>query len=159
MLITRRLTGVIDRPTEEVRAQFCDMPYHVSQNVHPNVRFTIHSEGEGAHCAFRQEVTLAGMKQTDEVENSLLPDGSLQSAIVGGVNAGGSLVVSFMPEATKSTRVSAVLTIPANGLRTLVAPLIGAAAKRELWKAFLQDKRDLEAGNYARYRAARTPSA
>lgn len=150
MIITRTHTGVIERPIDEVRSQFADMQYHVKQNVHPEVHFTIHSS-QGSHCAFRQEISLAGMRQADEVVNSALADGSLQSEFVGGMNAGGRLLVSFTPEGTAATRVRALLTIPVSGIRALLAPLLGAAALKALEKAFVQDKRDLEAGNYARY--------
>lgn len=153
MLITRKYSSIIDRPIDEVRRQFCDMTYHVATNVHPDLRFTIHST-EGEHCAFRREITLAGMHQTDEVVSTLLPDGTLQSDVVSGMNTGGRLAVSFQENGPASTRLSAVLTIPANGLRALVAPLIGVAAQRALEKGFAEDKRDLEAGNYERYTRA-----
>ncbi len=153
MLIRRTHSGVIERPLDEVRAQFADMAYHVAQNVHPEVHFTIHS-AHGNACAFRQEISLAGMRQADEVVNTVLADGSLQSDFVGGMNAGGRLLVSFVPEDTSATRVSAVLTIPAKGLKMLLAPVLGAAAQKALEKAFEQDKRDLEAGNYERYSRA-----
>lgn len=150
MLITRTHSGIIERPVAEVRAQFADMEYHIAQNVHPDVRFTMHSK-QANTCAFRQEISLAGMRQSDEVINTVLPDGSLRSDFVGGMNTGARLVVSFLSEVDAATRISAVLTIPVSGLKTLLAPVLGAAAQKALEKAFAQDKHDLEAGNYERY--------
>jgi hypothetical protein len=150
VILTRTHSGIIERPIEEVRAQFADMEYHVAQNVHPDIRFTLRSS-QGTTCAFRQEISLAGMQQADEIVNTVLSDGSLQSEFVGGMNKGGRLLVAFAPEGVAATRVTALLTIPVNGPKVLLAPVLGAAAKSALEKAFAQDKRDLEAGNYERY--------
>jgi hypothetical protein len=154
MILRRAHTGVIERPIEEVRSQFADMQYHVVQNVHPDIRFTIHG-AQGGSCTFRQEISLAGLHQSDEITNTVLADGSLQSDFTGGMNRGGRLLVSFAAEGHGATRVSALLTIPLHGGKVLLAPILGAAAQAALEKAFRQDKQDLEAGNYERYTHAR----
>lgn len=148
--IVRRQSGVIERPIAEVRAQFHDMRYHVQQNVHPDLTFTLH-ESAGGKCAFSQTITLAGMRQTDEIVNTRLPGGDLRSDFVEGMNRGGTLVVRFLEAGTGCTMVKAELQIPVRGAKVLLAPLLAAAAQAALAKAFAQDKADLEAGNYARY--------
>ena len=75
-----------------------------SAGVHARVRFTIVSQDE-RHCRYRQEITLLGMRQADDLLNTWLPDGSLHS------------------------------------------------------EAFEEDRRDLESGAYARYRARTADAA
>lgn len=152
--VVRTCTGVIGRPIDEVRSQYCDMRYHVTQNVHPDIRFTLH-DVTGNTCSFSQEIALAGMRQTDEIVNTILPDGDLRSDFVTGMNRGGTLLVQFAGHGPNATVVHAVLRVPVRGIRVLLAPLLGAAAQAALQKAFVQDRRDLEAGNYARYRVER----
>lgn len=150
-VVVRRYSGVIDRPIDEVRAQYCDMKYHVAQNVHTDIRFRIHDVTEKA-CHFSQEISLAGMRQIDELVNTVLPNGDLRSEFVSGVNEGGILRVHFEEPSASATRVTAELRVPLRGMKALLAPILGAAAQRALEKAFSQDKRDLEAGNYSKYR-------
>jgi hypothetical protein len=152
-VVVRRYSGVIDRPIDEVRAQYCDMQYHVAQNVHTDIRFTIHDVTERA-CRFSQEISLAGMRQIDEIINTVLPNGDLRSEFVTGMNEGGTLRVHFEEASANATRVTAGLRVPLRGVRVLLAPILAAAAQRALEKAFSQDKRDLEAGNYSKYQQA-----
>lgn len=153
--VVQKYSGIINRPIDEVRAQFSDMPYHVAQNVHPDIKFTLY-ENAGDTCRFKEEITVAGMRQIDEIVNTVLPNGDLRSDYVGGMNKGGTLVISFIDNGATSTTVSADLRIPVRGVKTLVAPILGLGAQAALAKAFAQDKRDLESGNYARYRSAQT---
>lgn len=157
-VIVRRYGGVIERPVEEVRAQYCDMRYHVLHNVHTDIRFTIHDVGETT-CRFSQEVRLAGMRQIDDIVNTLLPNGDLRSDFTGGMNKGGTLFVRFQRVNANATAVSAELRVPLRGLKVTIAPVLGAAAEAALEKAFAQDKRDLEGGNYARYLSERLADA
>lgn len=69
------------------------------------------------------------MRQTDDLLNTWLPDGSLRSEAVAGTNQGLRVLYRFAGSAT--------LTV----------------AQRALSKAFEEDRRDLESGAYARYRA------
>src|SRR5258708_5554389 len=78
-------SGAIKRPPEEVREQFADTAYHAAARVHSGVRFTVVAQDE-RQCRYRQEVTLLGMRQADDLLNTWLPDGSVQSEAVGGTN-------------------------------------------------------------------------
>ncbi len=151
--VVRKYSGVIDRPIDEVRAQFADMQYHVDQNVHPDIKFTLY-ENAGSTCRFKEEITVAGMRQVDEILNTVLPNGDVHSDYIGGMNKGGTLLVSFAHASLNSTRVSAELRIPLHGMKALFAPVLGLGAQAALAKAFAQDKRDLETGNYERYRSS-----
>lgn len=153
--IVRTCSCVIGRSIDEVRAQFADINYHVAQNVHSDIRVTVLQDEDGA-CRFTQETTVAGMRQADEIINTLLPNGDLHSDYVGGMNKGAALLVTFAQNGPHSTVVSADLRIPLSGPRALIAPIVGRGAQAALEKAIAQDKRDLESGNYARYANART---
>ena len=91
--IVRSYSGVIDRPIDEVRAQFADMQYHIDQNVHPDISFTL-LEISGATCRFKEEITVVGMRQVDEIVNTVLPNGSF----TGPANAAGRFTTGYEPQ-------------------------------------------------------------
>ena len=74
-------SGAIKRPLEEVRQQFADMAYHAATGGHAGVRFAIVSQ-DAQQCRYRQEVTLLGLRQADDLLNTWLPDGNLHSEAV-----------------------------------------------------------------------------
>ncbi len=154
--ITVTSSGAIKRPIEEVRQQFADMAYHAAAQVHAGVRFTILAEDE-RHCRYRQEVTLLGQRQADELVNTWEPDGCLRSEAVAGTNRGLRVLYRFASGASV-TVVYVTFEIPARGLKRL-APLFRLVAQRALRRAFEEDRRDLESGAYARYRARRMNTA
>ncbi len=159
MAPTIRVTssGPIKRPLEEVRQQFADMAYHAAANVHRGVRFTIVSQ-DAQHCRYRQEVTLLGLRQADDLLNTWLPDGNLHSEAVAGKNQGLRVLYRFAGNANL-TMVWVTFEIPARGVKRLIAPLFRWVAQRALRKAFEEDRRDLESGAYARYRARTADAA
>ena len=127
------------------------MAYHAAAGVHAGVRFTIVSQ-DAEQCSYRQEVTLLGMRQADDLLNTWLPDGSLHSEAVAGTNQG--LRVLYRFAGNKSlTMVWVTFEIPARGVKRWIAPLFRWVAQRALRNAFEEDRRDLESGAYARYRA------
>jgi len=144
-------SGAIKRPLEEVREQFADMAYHAAARVHSGVRFTVVAQDE-RQCRYRQEVTLLGMRQADDLLNTWLPDGGLQSEAVGGTNRGLRVLYRFSGNGNLAV-VYVTFEIPARGVKRLIAPLFRAVAQRALRRAFEEDRRDLESGAYARYRA------
>lgn len=145
---------IIERPIEEVRAQFCDIPYHASNNVHDGLHFTVHSVA-GNVCRYAQEVRIAGMLQRDESVNTLQEDGTLVTDVVSGMNAGARLVVTFAPLGDRVTKVNARFTIPLRGAKALIAAVFQREVQRKLDLYAQQDKADLESGAYERYRKNR----
>jgi hypothetical protein len=141
---------LIERPADEVRAQFNDVVYHATHPVHPDIKFTVLSSGDGT-CRYSQELRIAGMRQVDEISNTTLFNGDLRSDYVAGMNAGGTLLVTFRPVSDSITAVTASLRVPLRGLKALIAPVFTREAEKALRRTCEQDKRDLEAGNYARY--------
>jgi len=138
-------SGAIKRPLEEVREQFADTAYHAAARVHSGVRFTVVAQDE-RQCRYRQEVTLLGMRQADDLLNSV------QSEAVGGTNRGLRVLYRFSGNGNLAV-VYVTFEIPARGVKRLIAPLFRAVAQRALRRAFEEDRRDLESGAYARYRA------
>jgi hypothetical protein len=154
--ITVTSSRAIKRPIEEVRQQSADMAYHAAAQVHAGVRFTILAEDERT-CCYRQEVTLLGQRQADELVNTWEPDGTLRSEAVAGTNQGPRALYRFSGGATV-TVVYITFEIPALGPKRWLAPLFRFVAQRALRRAFEEDRRDLKSGAYTRYRA-RTTSA
>jgi hypothetical protein len=116
--------------------------------VHAGVRFTIVSQ-DAQQCRYRQEVTLLGMRQADDLLNTWLPDGSLHSEAVAGTNQGLRVLYRFAGNANLAM-VWVTFEIPARGVKRWIAPLFRWVAQRALRKAFEEDRRDLESGAYAR---------
>ena len=144
-------SGTIKRPIEEVHQQFADMAYHAADGVHAGVRFTIVSQ-DAQHCRYRQEVTLLGLRQADDLLNTWLPDGSLHSEAVAGTNQGLRVLYRFAGNKSLAM-VWVTFDIPARGVERLIAPLFRWVAQCALRTAFDEDRRDLESGAYARHRA------
>jgi len=115
MARTIRVTssGSIKRPVEEVRQQFADMAYHAAAGVHASVRFAGGSQDE-QQCRYRQEVTLLGLRQADDLLSSWLPDGSLQSEAVAGTNKGLRVLYRFAGSANRAV-VWVTFEVPAPG--------------------------------------------
>ena len=155
--ITVTSSGSIKRPIEEVRQQFADVAYHAAAQVHAGVRFTVLTEDERA-CRHRQVVTLLGQRQTDELVNTWAPDGSLRSEAVAGTNQGLRVLYRFAGGASV-TLVYVTFEIPVRGLKRWLGPVFRLVAQRALRRAFDEDRRDLESGAYARYRAQRLNAA
>ena len=109
-------------------------------------------------CRYRQDITLLGMRQADDLLNTWLPDGSLHSEAVAGTNQGLSVLYRFAGNA-RLTVVWVTFEIPAWGVKRLIAPLFRWVAQRALRKAFEEDRCDLESGAYARYRARKADAA
>ena len=155
--ITVTSSGAIERPIEEVRQQFADMAYHAAAQVHAGVRFTVLAEDERA-CRYRQVVTLLGQRQADELVNTWEPDGCLRAEAVAGTNQGLRVLYRFAGGASV-TVVYVTFEIPARGLKRWLGPVFRLVAQRALRRAFEEDRRDLESGAYARYRARRMNAA
>ena len=142
-------TDSIRRPLELVSRQFGDVRHHGKNRVHPDLTFTILSEQDGV-CRFRQEVTLLGLKQVDEIIQKRLPDGSLESEVIAGTNAGMRIRQSFSELDGNTTSVRLRIDTPVSGIKKLLKPLFKAAVMSTVKKAFAEDRIDLEERGYPR---------
>ena len=137
----------IRRPLAEVSRQFGDVRHHAANRVHPKLTFEILSE-QGDTIRFRQQVSLVGIKQTDEVVQTRRADGSLHSEIVAGTNQGSSITQVFAPEGDAATRITFTMRMPATGIKRLLRPLFAAAIRKTVLDAFVEDRYDLEVRGY-----------
>lgn len=137
----------IRRPLAEVSRQFGDVRHHAANRVHPKLTFEILSE-QGDTIRFRQQVSLVGIKQTDEVVQTRRADGSLDSEIVAGTNKGSRIIQAFAPEGEAATRVTFTMQMPATGIKRLLKPLFAAAIRKTVLDAFEEDRYDLEVRGY-----------
>lgn len=143
-------SGVIERPIDEVRAQFRDFVYHSKQEVHPGIKFTVYHQ-DAAGARFRQDVRILGMLQSDELVATNNPDGSLSTIVTDGPNKGFEIVVACEKIDERKTLVKGRFVIPVTGFKALIAPLFEKAAKKIAAGVLEDDRRDLERGRYARY--------
>ena len=137
----------IRRPLAEVSRQFGDVRHHAANRVHPKLTFEILSE-QGDTIRFRQQVSLLGVKQTDEVVQTRRTDGSLFSEVVAGTNQGSSITQAFAPEGDAATRITFTMRMPATGVKRLLKPLFAAAIRKTVRDAFVEDRYDLEVRGY-----------
>ena len=149
--ISITVSEVIQRPLEEVRAQFADIPYHIQANVHPELSLSL-TTINGRRCRFRQEVRIVGLKQVDDIMNTVLDNGDLLSEVVAGTNRGLEIHFSYTATPTDGTLVTARIEVPNEGLKRFLGPLFAFGVRRAAQKALGQDRRDLESGRYRAYR-------
>ena len=151
--ISVTVSDVIQRPPEEVRAHFADIPYRVHANVHPELSMVVLTISH-RRCRFRQQTRLLGMKHVDDVVNTMLDNGDMLSEVVGGSNRGLEIHYSYAPapDATDGTLVTVRVEIPNGSLRHYFRHAIEFRVRRAVMKALAQDRRDLESGRYRRYR-------
>ncbi len=138
---------VIDRPVDEVRAQYRDIDHHIRNNVHPGIRYQWEPAPPGQR-KIRTTFRILGVPQFDV---SLLEDGEDGSFLIRyleGSNAGMLLVHKFVPVSPNSTDVQLSADAPATWGRRLLGPLFKAGARQVMKRALLEDKRDLESGSY-----------
>jgi hypothetical protein len=148
--ISVTVSEVIQRPVEEVRAHFADVPYHVQANIHPEFSMVVLTIGN-RRCRFRQETRLLGMKHVDDVVNIMLDNGDMLSEVVAGSNRGLEIHYSYAP-APDGTLVTVRVEIPNGTFRHYLRRVIEFGVRRAALRVLAQDRRDLESGRYRRYR-------
>ena len=155
MADTIRITASlrIERPADEVRAQYRDIDHHIRNNVHPSIRYQWEPAERGER-KIRTTFRILGVPQFDV---SLLEDGEDGSFIIRyleGSNAGMVLVHEFVPLGPDATDVRLTADAPSSLARKLLGPLFVAGARQVMKKALCEDKRDLEKGAFHAGRAA-----
>jgi len=148
--ISVTVSEVIQRPLEEVRAHFADIPYHAQAHVHPEFAMVVLTISN-RRCRFRQETRLLGMKHVDDIVNIMLDNGDLLSEVVAGSNRGLEIHYSFAP-APEGTLVTVRVEIPNGTVRHYLRRVIELGVRRAALRTLAQDRRDLESGRYRRYR-------
>jgi hypothetical protein len=135
-----------------VCAQFADLQHHIERNVHPKLRFRPLPPAADGTPRFAQEVRLLGIRQRDVFERRIGADGRILDRAVEGFNRGGSLQFDFAQEVRDGrdgTRVEITVRLPLPPVPgRLLRPLLAWQLRREVRRAALQDKHDLETRGY-----------
>jgi hypothetical protein len=143
----------MERPADEVRAQYRDIDHHIRNNVHPSIHYQWEA-GEPGQRKIRTTFRILGVPQYDVSLLEDAEDGSFVIRYLEGSNAGMVLVHKFVPLGPNATDVQLFADAPATAGRKLLGPLFVAGARQVMKKALMEDKRDLEGGAYKRDTAA-----
>ncbi len=138
----------IDRPVDEVRAQYRDIDHHIRNDVHPSIRYQWEPAPPGER-RIRTTFRILGVPQFDV---SRLEDGEGGSFVIRyleGSNAGMLLVHEFVPLGPGATDVRLSADAPVTLGRKLLGPFFVTGARQVMKKALAEDKRDLEKGSFA----------
>ena len=141
--------GRIARPIQEVQRQFGDMHHHANNRVHKALDIKVIAD-DGTTCRYTFDVRILGLRQHDEVELTRRKDGSLYAETVSGTNVGTRNTVTFKPDGKDATIVHFQLDPPVSGFKRLIKPLFAMGVRREVRKAFKEDRHDLEVVGYPR---------
>jgi hypothetical protein len=140
---------VIERPADEVRAQYRDIDHHIRNNVHPAIRYAWEPAPPGQR-KIRTTFRILGVPQYDVSLLEDAEDGSFLIRYLEGSNAGMTLVHEFVALDANTTEVRLSAEAPTTWARRLLGPLFVAGAKQVMRRALLEDKHDLESGAFDR---------
>jgi len=139
-----RVTCRIDRPLDEVRAQFADIRHHAEAQVHRNVRF----EPITGSQRFRQVTRKGPLRLRQEIQLGVDDDGTIVQRVVAGALHGSTLRYVFA-RAELGTVVTAEAQVPLPRVARVAGPLLCRSLGRALTTALDEDRLDLESGRYA----------
>lgn len=139
----------IERPIDEVRRQFADIHHHAKNRVHKALDIKVIAD-DGTTCRYTFDVRIMGMRQHDEIVQVRRKDGSLFAETVAGTNVGTRTTVTFKKDGKGATMVNFRLDAPISGFKRLIKPLFAMGVRREVRKAFAEDRYDLEVAGYPR---------
>jgi hypothetical protein len=137
----------IDRPADEVRAQYRDIDHHIRNNVHPSIRYQWEPAERGER-KIRTTFRILGVPQFDVSLLEDAEDGSFVIRYLEGSNAGMVLVHKFVPLGSEATDVQLSADAPSTLGRKMLGPLFVVGARQVMKKALAEDKRDLEKGSF-----------
>lgn len=153
-LIELEVKGAIARPIDEVRSQFADIDYHSKGTVHKALSYKVFKSSP-TECHYQQEVTILGMRQSDETITKLMNDGTVFSEVIGGTNKGFKILFTFKEMPERTCLVTAHFSIPVTGVKKWLAPLFKVAVRKTAEGALREDRADLESGAYGRHYATK----
>jgi hypothetical protein len=137
----------MERPIDEVRAQYRDIDHHIRNNVHPSIHYQWEPGAPGER-KIKTTFRILGVPQFDISLLEDAEDGSFVIRYLEGSNAGMVLVHKFVPLGPDATDVQLFADAPATVGRKLLGPLFVAGARQVMKKALIEDKRDLEGGRF-----------
>ena len=131
----------------QARAQYRDIDHHIRNNVHPSIRYQWEAAAPGER-KIRTTFRILGVPQFDISLLEDAPDGSFLIRYLEGSNAGMLLVHEFVETEPGVTEVRLSADAPSTWGRRLLGPLFVIGARQVMKKALVEDKRDLEGGNF-----------
>jgi hypothetical protein len=137
----------MERPVEEVRAQYRDIDHHIRHNVHPSIHYQWEPSAPGER-KIKTTFRILGVPQYDISLLEDAEDGSFVIRYLEGSNAGMVLVHKFVPLGPNATDVQLFADAPSSLGRKLLGPLFVVGARQVMKKALAEDKRDLEKGAF-----------
>ncbi|HMI86797.1 MAG TPA: hypothetical protein VK550_22040 [Polyangiaceae bacterium] len=137
----------MERPVDEVRAQYRDIDHHIRNNVHPSIHYQW-EQGAPGERKIKTTFRILGVPQFDISLLEDAADGSFVIRYLEGSNAGMVLVHKFVPLGPHATDVQLFADAPSSLGRKLLGPLFVAGARQVMKKALAEDKRDLERGAF-----------
>jgi len=137
----------MERPVDEVRAQYRDIDHHIRNNVHPSIHYQWEPSAPGER-KIKTTFRILGVPQYDISLLEDAEDGSFVIRYLEGSNAGMVLVHKFVPLGPNATDVQLFADAPSSMGRKLLGPLFVAGARQVMKKALAEDKRDLEKGGF-----------
>ena len=137
----------IEQPADEVRAHYRDIDHHIRNNVHPSIHYEW-APSEPGQRKIKTTFRILGVPQYDISLLEDAEDGSFVVRYLEGSNAGMVLVHKFVPLSPSATEVQLFADAPSSIGRKLLGPLFVAGARQVMKKALIEDKRDLEKGDF-----------
>ena len=132
---------------DQARAQYRDIDHHIRNNVHPSIRYQWEPAATGER-KIRTTFRILGVPQFDVSLLEDAPDGSFVIRYLEGSNAGMLLVHEFVEVEPGVTEVRLSADAPSTWGRRVLGPLFVIGARQVMKKALVEDKRDLERGQY-----------
>ena len=132
---------------DQARQQYRDIDHHIRNNVHPAIRYQWEPAAPGER-KIRTTFRILGVPQFDVSLLEDAADGSFLIRYLEGSNAGMLLVHEFVEVEPGVTEVRLFADAPSTWGRRLLGPLFVIGARQVMKKALVEDKRDLERGQY-----------
>lgn len=146
------VTETIDRPIAEVVAQFADIQYHSTRTVHEGIKITL-LESTEKQRRYRQEFSILGFNQVEEVICDILGPAHLRTKVLQGRNQGMTIDFAFCSTRDNATQVTVNVWTSLHGFQKLIKPLLARTIKYQIARILKEDKTDLERLRYGHYQA------
>lgn len=140
---------VINRPLDEVCAQFGDVGYHERRGHHRGVQFRVVAEDD-VRCEYEQTTKVGPLKLRQEFELNRSDPAHQVNVLSKGAFSPGDITFVISEAADEGTLVTATLTSRRGGATRVVAPIVRQLLGRALQQGLVEDRADLERGDYAR---------
>lgn len=139
-----RVTMVIERPLDVVRAQFFDVDHHVRDRVHQGMVLRWAQAQVPGERRVRQETSVLGRVVAEEFVIEERDGGRWVKRFVDGPNAGGEYIAFFGEERKVATRIEAEAKAPPKGFDNGLGKLSDLGVQKALERLLNDHKRALE---------------